>query len=210
MYGPAAAATPPPPPRTSGPGAWGITVRLLFASFPVWSLGLLSWVPSLRFAVLRRRRVDWAVFGLSVALTVVYIVLLIVVPASDPDAEGLGSFFAGLYILGLVVGAVVHAILGDRFARSPQPPAFGPGPAGPPPGYGYGYPPPPYVTDTAPQGYAPAPPVAAPAPAPPSPAPAQPFPASAAAVPPSSDRMRQVASELDELDELLRKRGSGR
>jgi hypothetical protein len=178
-----------------------MTVRLLFASFPVWSLGLLSWVPSLRFAILRRRRLDWAVFGLSVALTVVYVVLLFTVPASDPEGETTKSAMAGLYILVLITGAVVHAILGDRFQRQTwyaHPPSTAP--------HGYGYPPNPYAAGPHQPAHAavlptlPGTPPAAPADGPPY----------AAPPPPSSDRMRQVASELDELDEFLRKRGNGR
>lgn len=208
MYGPAAAATPPPPPRSPGPGPRGMTVRLLFASFPIWSLGLLSWVPSLRFAVLRRRPLDWAVFGLSVALTVVYVVMLIVVPASDPEGETTASAVGGLYILVLITGAVVHAILGDRFQRQTwyaHPPSAT--------AHGYGYPPNPYAAGPHQPGHVAALLPTLPGMPPTAPTvPAAPTDGSPYAVPaaPSSDRMRQVASELDELDEFLRKRGDGR
>ncbi|GAA2385235.1 hypothetical protein GCM10010420_04520 [Streptomyces glaucosporus] len=216
MYGPAA--TPPHPPSRPGPGAGGMVVRLLFASFPVWSLGLLAWVPSLRFAVIRGRRADWAVFCVAVALTVVYVVLLFVVGEEQSTA----SAFAGMYIVALIGGSVVHAVLGDRFLRDPAsyraaasapypaphpaPPA-GPrtaGTAGAPGAYGHPYPAP----------YAP-PPSAAPAaygypqPAPSSPGPHPPGPGTPPPSGPQSPRMRQVASELDELDELLRRRDGG-
>ncbi|MFP8885959.1 hypothetical protein [Streptomyces mangrovi] len=204
MYGPPA--TPPPAPSHRGPGAGGIALRLLFASFPLWSLGLLAWVPSLRFAIIRRRPLDWAVLVVSVVLTVVYVVLLVNVPESEPGEDGTAQAGAGLYIFLLIVGSVVHAVLGDRFPRDPAPyrtaaslpgtplpggPHTSPYPAPPAPrspGFAdaptaYGHPPPPAY------GY--------PQPSRPQSPPVQ---------PPQSSRMRQVASELDELGELLRKR----
>ncbi|GAA2456083.1 hypothetical protein [Streptomyces macrosporus] len=211
MYGPAA--TPPPAPSRPGPGVGGMVMRLFFASFPVWSLGLLAWVPSLRFAILRRRPVDWLVFGVAVALTAVYVVLLATVPTSDDAPESMGPFWAGLYILLLIAGSVVHAVLGDRFLRdpaayraarpapypTPHPTAHPAPPVAPhaadianaPTAYGYPRP-------AAPVPPAPVPPAA---PVPPPPGPRTPPPAG-----PQSPRMRQVASELDELDALLRGR----
>lgn len=89
MYGPAT----PTPTRA-------LLARIAFASFPLWSLGLLSWVPSLRFAVLRRRPYDWAVFALACVLTVVYIVLLVKVPETKPGEEGNAQLAAGIYMRG--------------------------------------------------------------------------------------------------------------
>ncbi|MBE9498683.1 hypothetical protein IHE61_09295 [Streptomyces sp. GKU 257-1] len=92
MYGPAAS-QPPQPPRQPQPGAArpggtrALLVRIAFASFPLWSLGLLAWVPSLRFAILRRRPLDWAVFAGACVLTAVYILLLFVVPETKPGAR---------------------------------------------------------------------------------------------------------------------------
>ncbi|MGK4908252.1 hypothetical protein [Streptomyces albus] len=265
MYGPAT----PTPTRA-------LLARIAFASFPLWSLGLLSWVPSLRFAVLRRRPYDWAVFALACVLTVVYIVLLVKVPETKPGEEGNAQLVAGIYIILLIGGAVVHALLGDRPRRAPAP---GPGPvpgAGPVPGPG----PVPYpggAAHTAAPGPAagpygpPQPPAATPGPAGPAPTPGQlaghgpapgrpagPAPAmgpvgpvpgmsptgpsgpaptmnptgpaapvpsadpygapgpyaptapAGSAPPPASPRMRQVASELAELGEALRRQGDGR
>ncbi|MCT2592981.1 hypothetical protein LHJ74_28055 [Streptomyces sp. N2-109] len=236
MYGPAA--TPPPPlpaPRRSGrPGAKGMALRLLYASFPVWSLGLLAWVPSLRFALLRRRAADWGVLVVLVLLTAVYVTLLITVE-EDPKGEGMASFWAGVYVVFFIIGAAVHAILADRFLREPGMRGFmaaAPGgpvpgghlPGGPPPGalgetqvLSYGYPPTAYGTGAPSYGYpqSPAPsygyPQPQPQPQPQAQAPApQPPAAPASPAPHASTRMRQVASELDELDELLRKRGDPR
>ncbi|PJE95690.1 hypothetical protein CUT44_22280 [Streptomyces carminius] len=187
MYGPA---VPPPAPSRRGPGAGGMVVRLLFAAVPLLSLGLLSWVPSLRFALIRGRRADWAVFAVSAVLTAVYVVLLFTVPEGGKDAEGTASLPAGLYMVLLFGGATVHAVLGDRFLRDPA--AYRTGRPVPYPLAGHPGPPP----AAYPQPYA------APVPFQPQP---QPQPQ------PPSTRMRQVASELDELDALLRGRdGYGR
>ncbi|UGY91834.1 hypothetical protein [Streptomyces gobiensis] len=202
MYGPA---TPPPPPPPYRPrvGTRGMAVRLLFAALPLVTLGLASWAPSLRFAIIRKRPLDWAVFALSVVLTIVYIVLLVVVP-DDPEGKNMSSFWAGLYIMLLICGAVTHAILADRFPRTPAPHSA-PHPA--PAGYGYpavGYPPPFPQSQPQPQPQPQAQPQSQPQPQPQSQP--QPQPQSQPQPPPQSSRMRQVASELDELDALLRKR----
>ncbi|MDT0319608.1 hypothetical protein [Streptomyces millisiae] len=165
------------PPRSTGPGAAAIAVRVAFALIPTLSLGLLAWVPSLRFAIIRRRNQDWAVLGLFCALTAAEIILVAYIP--DDADDGL-SALVGFYLVAYFIGATLHAVLADRFPR-PTTPGY---PAAPPPTpyhpTGYGYPP------------APAPVVAPPVP----PAPVEPR---------TSPRMRQVASELDELGEYLRR-----
>ncbi|MEE1929432.1 hypothetical protein V1J52_14780 [Streptomyces sp. TRM 70351] len=212
MYG--TGGYPTPPPRRTGPGGKAMTVRLLFASFPVWSLGLLAWVPSLRFALLRRRPLDWTVFGAFAVGVVLEILLLEFTPEESSDSTA--SAMAGLYLVAFIGGATAHAIVADRFPRPvPVPPPYGYGypqpgpPSGPhiaPPATGYGYP----------QAAAPAPPAPPPGlhqhptvhagPAPHVPAAPPPGPPGPAPQPEPRDRMRQVASELDELDQLLRKR----
>ncbi|MFE9333536.1 hypothetical protein [Streptomyces sp. NPDC006925] len=222
MYGPAAS-QPPQPPRQPHPGAAGagarpgdtraLLVRIAFASFPLWSLGLLAWVPSLRFAILRRRPLDWAVFAGACVLTAVYIVLLFVVPETKPGEEGNAQLGAGVYIVLLIGGAVVHAVLAHRAPRAPRfAPAttlYAPAPAAGP----YAAPAQPAPAPATPYGDAA--PYAPTVSAPPNPhqAPHQhqnphqnPHPGS---VPPASPRMRQVASELDELGELLRRNQPG-
>ncbi|MBN3929053.1 hypothetical protein IQ279_05265 [Streptomyces verrucosisporus] len=210
MYGPPA--TPPSAPSRRGPGAGGIALRVLFASFPVWSLGLLAWVPSLRFAIIRRRPLDWAVLAVSVVLTVAYVVLLVNVPESEPGEDGTAQAGAGLYIFLLIVGSVVHAVLGDRFPRDPAPDrAAASVPGAPLPGgpHASAHPAPPAPRSPgfadAPTAYGHPRPPAYGYPQQPQPQP-QPQPQSPPAQPPQSPRMRQVASELDELGELLRGR----
>ncbi|MEU7313867.1 hypothetical protein [Streptomyces sp. NPDC007083] len=220
MYGPAAS-QPPQPPQQPHPGAGGagarpggtraLLVRIAFASFPLWSLGLLAWVPSLRFAILRRRPLDWAVFAGACVLTAVYILLLFVVPETKPGEEGNAQLGAGVYIVLLIGGAVVHAVLADRAPRAPRaapaPTLYAPAP-GP-----YAAPAQPAPTPVTP--YDGAAPYAQTVSAPPNPHRAphphqnphqNPYPGS---VPPASPRMRQVASELDELGELLRRNQPG-
>lgn len=199
-YGPSSPAGPPPVPGPApavaaprrGPGARALIMRTLFASFPVWSLGLLSWVPMLRFAVQRRRSLDWAVLGLYVLLTVGLLVWLDLLPTTETEEGEVAevSALVGFFWLSLIVAATVHAVRGDRFERPGRAPAM----AHTPVAY-----PAPYYAPPAPYGppspYAP-PPAAAPGPAtaPPSPA---------------SPRMRQVADELDELGAYLRKEEEG-
>lgn len=252
MYGPAASSSSPSPirPGARQPGRGGgkrWLIRLFFASFPVWSLGMLAWVPSLRFAVIRRRPLDWAVFGGMVALTVLYLVVILMTPE---DPEGAALVVSGLFIFGIIGGSTAHAIIAE------PPVANGAG--------GHGYPPPggaptaypgragaygsqpgpygqqgvdPYTAQTMPYGpgqaggpYAPthgghqpppghvppghvAPGQVAPAPVPQGHVPqgqVPPGPGPADSSGTGSDRMRQVASELEELDELLRRRDGDR
>ncbi|UNZ18955.1 hypothetical protein [Streptomyces sp. 891-h] len=230
MYGPAAPQPPQPPPGPGAAGAAGagarsaatraLLVRIAFASFPLWSLGLLTWVPSLRFAVLRRRPRDWAVFAGACVLTAVYIVLLFVVPETKPGEEGNAQLAAGVYIVLLIGGAVVHAVLADRPPRAGRPkaaahtayapahtPPPAPGPYAPGPQASGPYPAGPYAPGSQPPSQSSSPPPPPPTPpyggaspyAPTVTAAPQPDPASS-----TSPRMRQVASELDELGELLR------
>lgn len=217
-----------------------VTVRVLFASFPLWSLGVLAWVPSLRIAVLRRRPRDWAAAIGFMALTVLYLVMLEAVPEEDENLSAL----AGVGIVLFLAGTVTHAVLADRFPRGDAAPAPGgvphPGP------YPYAAPHHPHAapvararTHAAAPGHVPA---AGPAPAaggtppagtpaggiPGGPAPAGPGgphprpgtpPVGGPGTPPagghpgphgSSPRIRQAVSELDELGDLLRGEEPGR
>ncbi len=187
-YGPSSPAGPPPVPGPApaaaprrGPGARALIMRTLFACFPALSLGLLSWVPMLRFALQRRRTLDWAVLGLYVLLTVGLLVWLDLLPTTETEEGEVAevSALVGFFWLALIVAATVHAVRGDRFERPGRAPAVAHTVAYPAPYYG---PPAPYGP----------PPAAAPAP-----------PSSA------SPRMRQVADELDELGAYLRKEEEG-
>jgi hypothetical protein len=203
-YGPSSPAGPPPVPGPApavaaprrGPGARALIMRTLFASFPVWSLGLLSWVPMLRFALQRRRSLDWAVLGLYVLLTVGLLVWLDLLPTTETEEGEVAevSALVGFFWLSLIVAATVHAVRGDRFERPGRAPAVTHTP----------------VAYTAPY-YAPPAPYGPPSPYGPPPAAAPGALAGPATAPPSSasPRMRQVADELDELGAFLRKEEEG-
>jgi hypothetical protein len=55
----------PAVPTPQAPGKrWGRVLRQIgWTSAPIWSLGFLSFVPFLAFAVIQRRKRDWAVFA---------------------------------------------------------------------------------------------------------------------------------------------------
>ncbi|MEO3750332.1 hypothetical protein [Streptomyces sp. B6B3] len=202
MYGP-----PPPAAPPDRPGAKALTVRWLFASFPVWSLCLLAWVPPLRIALIRKRNRDWAYFGLYVMLTFGLLLLVWYVPTDPGGGEGAEqgsddadpySAMVGFLFLSYMVGAVIHAVRADRFPRAvpaqPSPPAgLLTVPLTVPPAA------PPVVPPAPPAGTPFAPGPAAPGFGPPA------APAPAVPTAPDYPRMRQVASELDELGEYLRR-----
>ncbi|MFF2376366.1 hypothetical protein ACFVUW_18490 [Streptomyces xiamenensis] len=171
-------------------------MRTLFASFPVWSLGLLSWVPMLRFALQRRRSLDWAVLGLYVLLTAGLLVWLDLLPTTETEEGEVAevSALVGFFWLSLIVAATVHAVRGDRFERPGRAPAVTHTPVAYPAPY-----------------YAPPAPYGPPSPYGPPPAAAPGALAGPATAPPSSasPRMRQVADELDELGAYLRKEEEG-
>jgi hypothetical protein len=79
--------------------------RLAWASVPVWSLSLLSYVPFLRLAVARRRNRDWAVFAGYLAAVVFEIF------CASTRPGGAGPLIAGLTVMLLIVVAPVHAFV---------------------------------------------------------------------------------------------------
>jgi hypothetical protein len=82
--------------------------QLAWASVPVWSLTLLTFMPFLRLAIARRRGRDWGVFaGYFTAVA-----LEIVLASSAPNGPG-PAFAAGIGIL-LLGSAPVHAFIAFR------------------------------------------------------------------------------------------------
>jgi DNA uptake protein ComE-like DNA-binding protein len=89
---------------------------------PIWSIGFLSFVPFLAYAVSRGGRRAWAVFGGYLAATVAMFVALGTVAAGSGAEAGVGG-----YIIALAGCAAVHAAVLFRPARDGSP--AGPAPA---------------------------------------------------------------------------------
>ena len=86
--------------------------QVAWASVPVWSIGFLSFVPFLAYAVINRRKRDWAVFAAYLAATVALIVAIGVVNPSSNASGGVGGF-----IIALAGCAAVHAAILFRPGR---------------------------------------------------------------------------------------------
>jgi hypothetical protein len=93
-----------------------------WASVPIWSIGFLSFVPFLAYAVMNRRKRDWAVCGAYLAATVAMIVAIGAVNTSSGAGAAVGGF-----IIALAGGAAVHAAVLFRAGG-----VLGPGRAGVP------------------------------------------------------------------------------
>ncbi|MFG3497849.1 hypothetical protein [Streptomyces sp. NPDC047928] len=217
----------PPQPRTP---THVIVWRVLFAVLPLLSLGLLTWATVLRLAVVTRRALDWVLFGVSVAITIVCAALVpddIETTRADLAVGGIllnAALFTGYF---LYADIRHHDRCGGRPAASPYALTY-PGTAG----GGYGYP----HAQTQPQVHPQTQPQVHPQPRhqpqqpqthphtqaqPPSrphpwpPVLPQPYGNVAQPTPstppqpqpqaPGSPRIRQVRAELDELSDLLRK-----
>ncbi len=87
--------------------------QLAWASVPVWSLTLLSFVPFLRLAVARRRVRDWEVFAGYLAAVLLEVVL------ASTTRSGAGPAIAGVTLCALVVFAPVHTFVAFRPASDP-------------------------------------------------------------------------------------------
>jgi len=106
-----------PAPRPPGTRAGGSVLRpILWASVPIWSIGFLSFVPFLAYAVIQRRAKDWAVFAAYLAATVAMIVALAAVNSNSGASAGVGGF-----IVALAGCAAVHAAIVFRPSRGLSP-----------------------------------------------------------------------------------------
>jgi hypothetical protein len=93
--------TPRAPVRRTAP----VVRQVLWASVPVWSIGFLSFVPSLAYAIMRRRKADWAVFAGFLAATIGLIVAL----GIAGSGHGGGQTAVGGFVVALAGCAAVHA-----------------------------------------------------------------------------------------------------
>ena len=86
--------------------------QIFWTSVPIWSIGFLSSLPFLFYAVDRRRGRDWAVFAGYLAATVAFIVALGAVPSGSGANAAVGGF-----IIALAGCAATHACLLFRPGR---------------------------------------------------------------------------------------------
>ncbi|MDI3421965.1 hypothetical protein [Streptomyces luteolus] len=191
----------PPPSRPSSAQLVGL--RVLFVALALISCGFLSWVPMLRLAVVTRRPRDWWLFGGSILLVILSVILIGRDPTQELDTaeESLGL----LCLLGGAVAAITYYLVAEirYFAKQSQSQAQAQSPYAPfvppqgPPAQGqYGYP----------AQAGPAQQVTRPTGLPqPGPGPQQ---APGAPQRPAPARIDQVRAELDELSSLLRQDGT--
>src|ERR1700730_18837512 len=81
-----------PAPRVPGPPSNRVWPQVWWASLPICSIGFLSFVPFLAFAVIRRRKNDWAVFAAYLAATVAMIVAVGAVNTKSGGGAAVGGF----------------------------------------------------------------------------------------------------------------------
>ena len=92
---------------------------------PVWSIGFLSFVPFLAYAVINRRKRDWAVFAAYLAATTAMIVAIGAVNSNSGAGGAVGGF-----IIALAGCAAVHTAVLFRPGHpveTAEPTAAGPG-----------------------------------------------------------------------------------
>ena len=98
----------PEPPQRARP----VLRQVAWASVPVWSIGFLSFVPFLAYAVMNRRKRDWAVFAAYLAATIAMIIALGTVGSGSNAGGAVGGF-----IIALAGCAAVHAAVLFRPGR---------------------------------------------------------------------------------------------
>ena len=91
----------PQGPRSRSGSMWR---PIAWASIPIWSIGFLSFVPFLGYAIMQRRRRDWAVFAAYLAATVALIVAVATVRSGSHGSTAVGGF-----LVVLAGAAAVHA-----------------------------------------------------------------------------------------------------
>jgi hypothetical protein len=102
--------------------------QVLWASVPVWSIGFLSFVPFLMYAISRPGRRNWAVFAGYLAATVVMCVALGAAGSNSAATAAVGG-----YIIALAGCAAVHAAVLFRPGRGPDDGGMPGGPQAPSP-----------------------------------------------------------------------------
>jgi len=110
-----------PAPQAPGKRWRRVLVQIWWTSVPVWSLSFLSFAPFLAFAVIQRRKRDWAVFAGYLLATVALVATGVSVnPDSNAAAGALGTF-----MIVLAGCAAIHACILFRPGRArPAQPAL--------------------------------------------------------------------------------------
>jgi hypothetical protein len=102
--------------------------QVWWALIPIWSIGFLSFVPFLAYALIQRSKKNWAVVGAYLAASIaIFVSLGVVNPNSGPGAA------VGGFIVALAGCAAVHAAVLFRPSRAVAPlgPAMPAMPLGP-------------------------------------------------------------------------------
>ena len=103
-----------PTPQAPGKRRGRVLLQIWWASVPIWSFALLSFAPFLAFAVIQRRKRDWAVFAGYLLATVALVATGVSVnPNGDAAAAALGAFS-----IALAGCAAVHACILFRPGRA--------------------------------------------------------------------------------------------
>ncbi|NML53155.1 hypothetical protein HHL19_30315 [Streptomyces sp. R302] len=100
-------------PRREGPPR--LPARAALAAVPVFSLGVLGWVPALVLALYRGTRADWLAALLFTAVSVGWCFQVALTPV---DTSG-GAFLLDVLLLAVsTVGAAVHVLLARGKGRT--------------------------------------------------------------------------------------------
>ena len=102
-----------PTSRASGKRSGRVLRQIWWTSVPIWSVGLLSCVPFLAFAVIQRRKRDWAVFAAYLAVTVA-----LITTARLVNSNSVWAGVAGPLIIALGICAAIHACILFRPGRA--------------------------------------------------------------------------------------------
>lgn len=204
MYGPGPGPGFQPTPRRRPNRAVLVILRVVIVTLTMVSVGFLGWGAMLRIAVVRRRPVDWTLFGVAAALSVGSLVVM--GSGASSEVRNVDVLLVGLnFLASIVISAYFLSVDIKHFGRYDRPPAvpYGPGHRLPPQQqpYGFGYQEH-STAQTRPTSQPPLPLQQPVQPVQPSHPPQQPQPSPASYQPP---RIDQVRAELDELSDLLRK-----
>ena len=106
----------PPMPQVPASRVGRVLRQIWWTSIPIWSLGLLSCVPFLAFAVIQHRKRDWAVFAAYLATTVALIAAVGLVNTDSGWGDAVG-----VLMVALATCAAIHACILFRPGRDQSP-----------------------------------------------------------------------------------------